>query len=207
LQDFDTALRLDTEGAQVARENGFGKAEANSHVNLAHDYMAVGEPHRALEHLRRAEEIFEADVWFRWRYNIRLKAELARYWLLRGDTRQAHRHASESVALARPRKARKHVAWGLKILGDIAAAEERFDDARAEYQAALAILQQHRCPLIEWNVLLAAAGLAANHHDVALAEHYRGRCRKVIGSLAESLADDALRTRFLASEAIRKALS
>jgi tetratricopeptide (TPR) repeat protein len=87
LQDFETALRLDAEGAQAAREGGYGKPEANAHVNLAADYIALGEPQRARDHLRRAEEIFEADMWFRWRYNIRTKAELARYALARGSYR------------------------------------------------------------------------------------------------------------------------
>ncbi|MGH9627523.1 MAG: AAA family ATPase [Bryobacteraceae bacterium] len=206
LQDCETALRLDTEGVQIARENGYGKPEANSRLNLACNYIGLGEPHRALEHLRRAEEIVEADIWFRWRYNIRLKAEFARYWLARGDTRQAHRYASESVALAEPRKARKHVAWGHKILGDVAAAEERFADARREYQAALRILQQHRCPIIEWGVLRAAAGMASTQGDSALAERYLGRCRQVIGSLADRLTDEELRRKFLRSETIRRVL-
>jgi tetratricopeptide (TPR) repeat protein len=159
LQDFETALQLDTEGAQIARENGYGKPEANSHVNLARNYLSLGEPERALDHLRRAEEIFEADMWFRWRYNIRPKAELSRYCLMKLDTRRAHQYAAESVALAEPRKARKHLAWGHKVLGDVAAAEERFGDARKEYQISLRILQKHRCPTIEWNILLAAADI------------------------------------------------
>jgi tetratricopeptide (TPR) repeat protein len=175
LQDFETALRFDTEGAQTARENGYGKPEANSHVNLAQDYIALGEPHRALEHLRRAEDIFEADVWFRWRYNIRTKAELAQYWLLRGDTRQAETFASQSVALAEPRKVRKYEIWGHKILGDVAVAEERFGDARREYETALRLLEGRRCPLIEWRVLLAAAEMASAYHDVPAAERYRAR--------------------------------
>ncbi|HYM12884.1 MAG TPA: AAA family ATPase, partial [Bryobacterales bacterium] len=207
LQDFESALRFDTEGAHMARENGYGKPEANSHVNLAQDYIAIGEPHLALEHLRRAEDIFEADVWFRWRYNIRTKAELARYWLLRGDTRQAQRCALESVALAEPRKARKHLAWGHKILGDVAAAEERFADAQSEYETALRLLERYRCPLIEWRVLLAAAEMASAYRDVSLAEHYRGRCRHVIHVLADSLIEERLRRQFLGSEAIRRALS
>jgi DNA-binding winged helix-turn-helix (wHTH) protein/tetratricopeptide (TPR) repeat protein len=207
LQDFETALRLDMEGAQIARENGYGKPEANSHVNLAHNYIGLGESHRALEHLRRAEEIFEADIWFRWRYNIRLKAEWARYWLARGDTAQAHRDASESIALGEPRKARKHVAWGHKLLGDVAAAEERFADARREYQTALRALEGRRCPVIEWNILLAAADMASAHGDVSFAECCLGRCRQVVGSMADSLADESLRWKFLRSEAISRVLS
>ncbi len=206
LQDFETALRFDAEGAKAAREGGYGKPEANAHVNLAADYIALGEPHRARDHLRRAEEIFEADLWFRWRYNIRTKAELARYSLARGDSREAARHASESVALAAPRKARKHLARAHKILGDVAVAEERFTDARQEYDKALRVLERHRCPTIEWTVLLAAADMASAFRDTALAEHYRSRCRHVIRHLADSLIEDSLRRQFLASEAVRRAL-
>jgi tetratricopeptide (TPR) repeat protein len=206
LQDFETALRFDTEGAQAAREGGYGKPEANAHVNLAADYMALGEPRRARDHLRRAEEIFEADMWFRWRYNIRTKAELARYALARGDSREAARQASESVMLAGPRKARKHLARAHKILGDVAVAEERFTDARQEYNMALGILERHRCPTIEWTVLLGAAEMASAFRDTGLAEHYRGRCQQVIRQLADSIDDDNLRRQFLAAEAIRRAL-
>jgi tetratricopeptide (TPR) repeat protein len=206
LQDFETALKLDSEGAVTARENGYGKPEAFSNLNLAHDYMALGEPHRALAHLHRAEEIVEADGWFRWRYNIRLKAELARYWLLRGDPVQARGFANESLALAEPRKARKHIAGARKILGDIAVAEERFDEAAREYDAALELLRSHSCPVIEWTVLLAAAEMASAQHDAALAERYRARCRGVIRSLADSITDDRLQRRFVSSEAVRKAL-
>ncbi len=206
LQDFETALRFDAEGAKAAREGGYGKPEANSHVNLAADYLALGEPHRARDHLRRAGEIFETDLWFRWRYNIRTKAELGRYALARGDSKEAGRHAAESVALATPRKARKHLARAHKILGDVAVAEERFTDARQEYDAALRILERHRCPTIEWTVLLAAADMASAFRDTGLAEHYRSRCRHVLCNLADSLVEDSLRRQFLASEAVRRAL-
>ena len=89
----------------------------------------------------------------------------------------------------------------------MAVAEERFADARLEYQTALRILQRHRCPVIEWNILLAAADMASTFGDPALAEHYLGHCRHVIGSLADSLTDEDLRRKFLRSEAIRRVLS
>lgn len=177
------------------------------HINLAHLYLEVAESERALQHLRQAEQIFEVDVWFRWRYNIRLKAKTARYWLRRGDPAKVGRSASESLALAEPRQARKHMAWAHKLLGDIAVLEERFSDARCQYEAALEVLQRHRCPTVEWKILLAAGGMASAYRDVSLAEHYRGRCRAVIRSLADSITDDLLHQRFLKSEAITSALT
>jgi DNA-binding winged helix-turn-helix (wHTH) protein/tetratricopeptide (TPR) repeat protein len=206
LNELELALQLDREGAQVAQENGYGKPEANSHLNLAHLYLDLGESRRALQHLVRAEQIFEGDVWFRWRYNIRLKAQMARYWMRQGETGKAGQSASESLALAEPRKARKHMAWAHKLLGDIALMEERFSDARTEYEAALSVLRQHHCPIIEWKILLAAAGMAGAYHNGPLAEHYRARCKAVVSSLADSITDEKLRRHFLKSEAISAAL-
>jgi hypothetical protein len=84
--------------------------------------------------------------------------------------------------------------------------EERFADARRDYEAALSVLRCHRCPTIEWKILLAAAGMASAYHDTPLAEHYRGRCRTVIRSLADSITEDKLRRSFLKSEPVMSAL-
>ena len=76
------------------------EGEANAHVNLAGDYLNLGEPARAHDHLQKAEAIFEQDVWYRWRYNIRLKSEYARYWIMRGDLASARafrRRAREMI--------------------------------------------------------------------------------------------------------------
>jgi tetratricopeptide (TPR) repeat protein len=207
LQDFETALRLDTEGAEAARENGYAKPEANSHANIALDYMDMGDPSRALEHLDRASQLFEEDVWFRWRYNTRTKAVLARYWLMRGDIGKARDAARDCLALAEPRKSRKYIAWSYKLLGDIAMAEERLPEAQAAYGAAIELLNRYRCPLIEWRVLQAAAGTADAARDSNLAAEYRARCRRVIHSLADSLTDESLKRQFLNSQAIRQALA
>ena len=166
----------------------------------------MGESQTALKHLQEAERVFGADVWFRWRYNIRLKAEMARYWMRQGETKKAAQAAAESLALAEPRKARKHMAWAHKLLGDIAVMEERFIDARHNYEVALSILKHHHCPTIEWKILLAAAEMAGAYHETPLAEHYRGRCQAVIHSLADSMSDERLRQRFLKSESIALAL-
>jgi hypothetical protein len=68
------------------------------------------------------------------------------------------------------------------------------------------MLQRHRCPLIEWRILLAAAETAAACRQADSAERYRGRCRQVIHSLAESITEERLRRQLLGSETIRRAL-
>lgn len=203
LFDMDTALRWDTDGARIAGEMGCDEAAANSHVNLGHDYLVLGEPARAWEHLEEAGRIYQSDVWNRWRYNIRLQGERASYWIARGDLKQAAACASACLERAKATRSRKHWAWAHKLSGDIARLQDRLPDARSEYQQALSILQGHPCPTIEWKILLAAADAARRLHDTASADSFQGQARHVIQSLAESITETALREGFLGAKAVR----
>jgi len=203
LLDMETALKWDVEGARIAHEMGCDEAEANSHVNLGHDYLVLGEPARAYEHLEEAARIFERDAWYRWRYNIRLRAERASYWIARGDLKQAADYAAASLESAKTTLSRKHWAWAHKLLGDIALLEDRAPDSRSEYAQALSILEHYSCPIIEWKILLAAADAARRLHDTSSADSFRARALHVVQSLAEAITELPLRQRFVASKPIR----
>jgi tetratricopeptide (TPR) repeat protein len=203
LHDLETAVRLDTESVRRGRECASAEAEANAQINLGHDYLMLGEPARAFEHLQEAQRLYGQDVWFRWRYNLRLQAELASYWIARGDLQAAASHATASLQGAQATLSRKHVAWAHKLLGDIAALEERVLDGQRSYATALAVLQGHPCPTIEWKILKAAAELARRQKDDSASAEFLGRSRAVVQSLANALQDDDLRQGFLAAEPVR----
>lgn len=199
MQDLETALQLDTENVRLAEEMGMVEGRANAHVNLGHDYLALGDPTRAFQHLQQAEQLFNRDVWFRWRYAIRMQAEMTSYWISRGDLKMAAMHAAASLRAAEMPRARKYVAWGHKLLGDIAVLEERMEDARGEYQTALEALARNPCPMIEWQILKASAAAARRAKSDSTGEELLGRARAVIQSLADSIRDDSLRRKFLAA--------
>jgi tetratricopeptide (TPR) repeat protein len=199
MQDLDTALQLDSGNVRLAEEMGMVEGRANAHVNLGHDYLALGDPARAFEHLQQAEQLFNRDVWFRWRYAIRMQAEMTSYWISRGDLKMAAMHAAASLQAAEMPRARKYVAWGHKLLGDIALLEERMEDARGEYQTALEALARNPCPMIEWQILKASAAAARRAKSDSTGEELLGRARAVIQSLADSIQDDSLRRKFLAA--------
>jgi serine/threonine protein kinase/tetratricopeptide (TPR) repeat protein len=207
LGDWKRAHELNRQGAAVARQHGYSKPEANSHLNLAQHHLDAGEWDTALQHLRRAQEIFDEDFWFRWRYNLRFQAELASYWLRRGDSGRAKLHAEESLAKATPHKARKHVAWANKLLGDVAVAEARFEDARAAYGAALQVLAHHPCPIIEWKILRGAAEVEKVLRNDERATLLRARASATIDTLGSSITEERLRRQFLGSEAVRTAVA
>jgi tetratricopeptide (TPR) repeat protein len=137
LLDLETALKWDGEGVRIAHEMRCDEAEANSHVNLGHDYLALGEPARAWEHLEEAARIFERDVWNRWRYNLRLQAERASYWISRGDLKQAASYAAASLEQSKATLSRKHWAWAHKLFGDIAVSANLTHDVDEDFNDTL----------------------------------------------------------------------
>jgi tetratricopeptide (TPR) repeat protein len=206
LFDTENALRSDSEAVQMAREFGDIEAECMSRINLAHDYLALGEPQKAWEHLREAQTLYERDVWFRWIYYPRMEAEIASYWITRGDLVQALSHARASLEDASRTLSRKRIAWAYKLLGDIAALGDRPGDAYAEFKTALELLVQHPCPTIEWRILQAAAAAAHLLANDAERDDLLGRARGVVRRLAASIRDDVLRRRFSGSKAVRDLL-
>jgi hypothetical protein len=98
------------------------------------------------------------------------------------------------------------MAWARKLLGDIAMLDDRPQDARRELSAALAVLDRHRCPTIEWRVLQSAAAAAAAIEGDAARDELRARAAAVVRSLADSIRNPQLRTTFLGSKQIRDLL-
>jgi tetratricopeptide (TPR) repeat protein len=206
MHHFDASLRLDREGVRLAQEMEAPDGEIHARINLATTHLLLGEPAKAFDQMERAAEVLSQGQLFHWRQALYLEEVRAAYWMARGNLKGAEAHARTALGQAQATLSRKHMAWAHKLLGDIAVLEERFTDARREYEAALSVLRHHRCPTIEWKILLAAA-TSHSSRDASLAEHYRGRCQAVIGSLGDSITDMALRQVFLDSEAVRSIFS
>jgi tetratricopeptide (TPR) repeat protein len=207
LLDTEAALRLDTEAVRVARECADVEAECNSRINAARDYLALAEPQNALVHLQDAEARYQNEAWFRWVYYPRLHAELGAYWLAQGDLGRAETSARISLDGAGRTSSRKRIVSAHKLLGDIALLEDRPADARREFAAALAVLERHRCPTLEWHVLRSAAGAAAALDGDQARHDMLARSRSVVRSLAGSIRHPDLEATFLRSQPIRDLLS
>ena len=163
------------------------------------DHLPCERPERALEQLQGAENLLARFSWFTWVFQVRLKTEMASYWIARGDLRRAQLEALASLEIANRAVLRKHIAWGRTLIGDIAAMEDRTDAARQEYDAALRILEQYPCPTVEWRIRKARACLAQRLRDTSLADEQLARSRIVVQSLAESVRDPRLRRTLLQS--------
>jgi hypothetical protein len=147
--------------------------------------------------------MFDTDAFMNWRYNLRLQAELASYWVSQADLKKAAAHATTALHRAEATRSRKYIAWAHKLLGDVAALEERMEDGQGHYATALGVLELYPCPSIEWKILKAAAELARRQKDDSAAANFLGQARAVVQSLADAIDDDKLRQGFLSAKPVR----
>jgi tetratricopeptide (TPR) repeat protein len=204
LLDPEPARRLNTGAVRLALELGDVEAECNAHINAARDFLTVGNPQQAWEHLRRGVARYEEDTWYRWIYYPRLQAEMASYWICRGDLVEASSCVHSSLEHAERTTSRKRMAWAHKLLGDIAMLENRPGHARREFDVALQILEGHACPTIEWRILGAASVAASAERDDAARDQALAHARFTVQKLADSIWDHTLRQKFLHSKPIRE---
>jgi tetratricopeptide (TPR) repeat protein len=202
--DTEEALRLNGEGSVIAREMNFPEGDVNSRINLALNYLALGEPDRAHDHLSAAKTLLAEDEWFRWVYSIRYHAAHAEYWLAKGNPAAARTCATASLDLARTTRRRKHIAWARKLLGDVAVMEDRPSEAVTHHEAGLTALLRHPCPSVEWKISAALAAAHATLHQSEEAGRSYAATQRLLRQLAASIREGPLQTRFRQSRAVRE---
>ena len=203
LQDFERAADYDQQGLDVGREHAVLEAQANSLINLGVDYTHVGQHDHTLPVFREVEDIFVRDAWFRWRYNIRLQAGFAEHWLKQGDVDKAEHFAHRLRDTAVDYEAWKYVALADGLLARGAIARGKLTEGVAFLETALAQLRQYPCPIVTWKLELARARVERKLDDRDEEMAALERARAIVHDLAAHVDDEALRTIFLNSPAVR----
>jgi tetratricopeptide (TPR) repeat protein len=197
--EWEQSHHLNEEGIAISKHAGIPEPEANARINLAAVLCERGELGAAAEQLEESENLLnqrDEKVWMRWRFNIRLRAAQASYWLLRGDLARSQKAASLSLELASAALARKHVAIARRILGDISMSSGNRDKALEEYLAGLTLMERHPCPLVEWRLL---AGAVASSPENAAAESWRARALRILLDLSRHIEAPTAARHFLES--------
>lgn len=207
LQDFAGAFKYDQEGLEVGRQFHVLEAEANSLINLSIDHTQAGNSEQTVAAFAEVRDIFERDAWFRWRYNIRLEAATAAYWLRLKDLAQAQNFAQRLLETARHFEVHKYIAEAYRLMARIAIANDDPGTAEKEFAAALAELRQHPVPLLEWRTYADLGRLKSKLGDANGARESFMKAAEIIQSVAASVTDDNLRETFLNSKAAQAVMS
>ena len=204
MQDFSRALEHDQQGVEIAHEWQILEPESNSLINLGYDYLHMSEGDKTLAAFRQVEAIFERDALGRWRYNIRLHAGQAEYWLAQGNPTKAEAYGRRLLEMASHYEARKYVAIAHKLLAEVAIARGDPAEAKSELAAALAQLASHPVPIVAWKTYAALGRLHSQLDEDRAARAAFAQAAAIVRQIAGNVHDEQLRGTFLNSAAVRE---
>jgi tetratricopeptide (TPR) repeat protein/predicted Ser/Thr protein kinase len=205
--DLGKAIEFNTSGLEFCRRSGQAEAEANSLINLVHDYVLAGQHGKAAAALESVEPLYD-QRWNRWRfYEIRHQAAAAELYLAERQLEHAAEHARVLLDNAGKYGVPKYIAIARRLMGEIAALNGDHNTAQEELTKSLEPFAAHPMPLIEWRNHVALARLLASRNRPAAAREAFGRAEALVQSLARSITDSALRDMFLQTHAVREVLA
>jgi tetratricopeptide (TPR) repeat protein len=123
LNNFDEAMALDQRSSDIAGAHHVTEAEANSLINLSHDYTLLHDSDSALRALKNAETVFKREQWNHWRFHhIRFHAGAAEYYLSQQDYIKAREHADTLLKNSTRYEVPKYMAIAHKLIAEILSA-------------------------------------------------------------------------------------
>jgi tetratricopeptide (TPR) repeat protein len=202
MQDFDTAIRHNSEGIKLARRGGMVEAEANSLINLLQAFTQTGELENAGSILIEIEALFGRDPWHQWRFfEIRYNIAAADYWLSRGDPARSAVHAREGLRNAASHSAAKHEASARNTLAAVEASAGDCQAAESDLLAALDALRNRPAPLVAWKTF---AGLGRLYQKMGKGKESRAafiQAAAIVSGIAATVDEGRLKQCFLNSPA------
>ena len=207
LQDLEKARHYDQNGVAIAREDRIAEAEAHSLINLGNNPAIDGDSEGPLEAYSEAEIVFGRDDWLRWRFNIRHLAGQAEYWLGKGNLDLSKAYAEFLLEAANRHGVHKYIAVAHKLLGETALESGDPFEAERQLNDALNEMQEYPAPLVAWKTYASLGRLHLKKGESEDAKKAFARARLVVQQIASNVDDEALRSTFLNSPAVRMALA
>jgi tetratricopeptide (TPR) repeat protein len=201
------ASEFNRRGEELAREivesgaiAGAPELHANAAINLAGNYVAMGDPERASGLVLPIwEELAEpgGDPWQRWRYSMHTTHAMARIALARQDPETTVRLTGEEHEAAHKNPAAKIQARSLELRGRAQLTMDERDAAEQTLREALDLAVRIEYPPVQWRSHALLAELARRRGDDAEAARSAAAARSLIESLAKSIPGTDLRSEFL----------
>jgi hypothetical protein len=199
-------MEYDQQGVEIAQREQVLEGQANSWINVGIDCQHTREGGNTEAAFREVESIFEHDAWMRWRYNTRLQAAQAEYWLAQGDIARAVDYTSRLMQMAVRYKIRKYIAEAHKLQAGIAVARGDLASGCGELGKSLDVLKAYPCPVAEWKVYADLGRLLTQQGKEAEAKDAFCQAAGIVHMIADNVSDEKLRETFLASTAVREVL-
>jgi tetratricopeptide (TPR) repeat protein len=215
LYNLETAVRYNQEAAEAAYAIGEPELVAYAEINLAVDYLMLGDLEQAGRYLEKVQRAAErpgkwGDEWMKWRYSQYLFHSLGELWLKKGDTEQALMFADKCLRLAEPTSTRKNMVKGRRLQGQAFLALGRPQEAEEALRKALTVALEIGNPPQLWKTYGALGELYERQCESDRTRSAYASAIQVIEAVAERLHNQEIKQTFLSAhpvQAIRARLS
>jgi transcriptional regulator with AAA-type ATPase domain/tetratricopeptide (TPR) repeat protein len=187
--------------AVLAHAAGDPEIVANSEINLATNWVALGDVGRALRYLEPHQAALAApgDPWMRWRYSLHVLEVAGRVALSRARPEETLASAEAQLAGAHRHGVTKVEARAHLLRGEALVEMDRRDDASAALREAVRVSETIAYPRGVWQALRLLIELARRSGRRSEVEHHQARRQAVLEGVAGSLQDGDLRRDLRAS--------
>lgn len=155
------------------------------HNNLGHTFIRRGQAEAALQHLRASREYFE-QIQAR-DFLPELHRHFAEAALLSGQVAEAEAQSRQALSLARELSMQSEAGSSLRVLGQVAAAQDRPDKAVQYLSESISILGQVKDQYEGARSQLALAQVYVARREPQQAAAALGLCRPVFERLEATL--------------------
>jgi DNA-binding NtrC family response regulator len=191
----ERARELNERAAALAHAVGDPEIVANAEINLATNWLALGDVDRARRYLEPIEAALAApgDPWMRWRYALHLHHVAGRAALVERRPEAALAAAEAELAGARRFQAAKVTARAQLLRGEALLAMDRRPEAEAALREAARLADAIAYPRAAWQALAALGEAARRDGRADEAARLGARRQAVLDAALASLADADLR--------------
>ena len=168
---------------------------ANSEINLAGNWLALGDVGRAVGYLEPIQDALgvAGDPWMRWRYALHALDVAGRAALARSRPEDALTAAGEQLAGARRHRVTKVEARALLLRGEALLAMDSREDAEVALREAMRIADSIAYPRAVWQGLRLLSEVARRGGRDGERAEIDGRRHAMVEQAAGSLTDHELR--------------
>ncbi|MCK5103390.1 MAG: AAA family ATPase, partial [Cyclobacteriaceae bacterium] len=148
LQDFEQAIKWNTEGIEKAIKANFidPEVESNARLNLGDNLMEIGKIEEAEKQFQIVEKIVSNDKPEErldlWRYSQHLFHSYGELWLIRNEFGKAMDYANKCLTIASQGKSNKNIVKARRLRGQVFIKKGEIESAENEIKIALELAKK-----------------------------------------------------------------
>jgi tetratricopeptide (TPR) repeat protein len=205
LYNFEKAIVHDKNGIDFSQRLEDPECEIFSLLNLVGDHIGLGDYEKAQYYLNEVQEKRELR-WYKareWRYGMHISRYMSELSLVKGENPKAMEFAEDVLARGQNTAAKKYIAMGWKLKGDVLIAVEKIEDAAECFEKARDLADQMGYPPLMWKTRFSLGQIYNQQGKYEAAKESLTKASAIVERMASNVSDTEVKETFFNSDQIQ----